>query len=426
MPDDEITSVRAWQALDSRGKPTVGVRVTTRGGAEGRAIAPAGASTGTHEARELRDGGTAYQGQGVSRAVENVRAVLAPELVGHSCLNQDDIDATVERADGTTDLGRLGANAAVAVSIAVLCAAGNHARLPLYRHVADRHGVVLPRPMINIISGGAHAAGMIDIQDVLAVPLSARTFAEAVEQASRVRDGTRLILADRGTPTALVADEGGLAAPFESNEAAIAAVSDGIERAGLRPGCDVGIAIDVAANQLMHAGGYALASESRLLTTKGLSDELLRWCTDYPVVSIEDVLSEDDWDGWKDATASLGLGRQLLGDDLFATNAGRLRRGIAAGVANAVLVKPNQAGTLSRARGVVDLARDCGYATVLSARSGDTEDTWLADLAVGWRTGQIKVGSTTRAERTAKWNRLLEIEAEAGPAAQLAPFQPRG
>ena len=308
MPDDEITSVRAWQALDSRGKPTVGVRVTTRGGAEGRAIAPAGASTGTHEARELRDGGTAYQGQGVSRAVENVRAVLAPELVGHSCLHQDDIDATVERADGTTDLGRLGANAAVAVSIAVLCAAGNHARLPLYRHVADRQGVVLPRPMINIISGGAHAAGMIDIQDVLAVPLSARTFAEAVEHASRVRDGTRLILADRGTPTALVADEGGLAAPFESNEAAIAAVSDGIERAGLRPGCDVGIAIDVAANQLMHAGGYALASESRLLTTKGLSDELLRWCTDYPVVSIEDVLSEDDWDGWKDATASLGLG----------------------------------------------------------------------------------------------------------------------
>jgi enolase len=426
VPDEEITSLLAWQALDSRGKPTVGVRVTTRGGAEGRAIAPAGASTGTHEARELRDGGTAYQGQGVTRAVENVAAVLAPELAGLSCLHQEEIDAAVERADGTADLGRLGANAAVAVSIAVLCAAAEHAGLPLYRHLAGGPDILLPRPMVNIISGGAHAAGMIDIQDVLAVPLSARTFAEAIEHASRVRHGTRLVLADRGIATALVADEGGLAAPLQSNEAAIAAVTEGIERAGLRPGSDVGIAIDVAANQLLHPGGYALASESRLLTAGGMCKELLRWCTDYPVVSVEDALSEDDWDGWKEATASLGRGRQLIGDDLFATSAGRLRRGVASGIANAVLVKPNQAGTISRARGVVDLARDSGYATVLSARSGDTEDTWLADLAVGWRAGQIKVGSTTRAERTAKWNRLLEIEAEAGPDGRLAPFRQPG
>ncbi len=278
---------------------------------------------------------------------------------------------------------------------------------------------LLPLPMVNIISGGAHAGRAIDVQDFLAVPVGASSFSEAIDWAGRVRAGTAQWLKDAGYSTALVADEGGLSATLPSNVAALEAVVAGIKHAGLKPGEDVGIAVDVAATQFAVGDAYALATEGRQLSAAGLVEELASWCDRYPIVSLEDALSEDDWNGWPLARQRL-KGRQLLGDDLFVTDPDRLRRGIADNVANAVLIKPNQTGTISTAREVVKIAREADFATVLSARSGETEDAWLADLAVGWRTGQIKVGSTMRAERTAKWNRLLRIEHELGERAQYA------
>ncbi len=274
--------------------------------------------------------------------------------------------------------------------------------------------------MVNIISGGAHAGAAVDMQDFLIVPIGATTFAQAIEWAWRVRQGTVAVAAKRGLPVALVADEGGLGPPLPSNRAALELLVDGVTRAGLRLGTEVAIAIDVAATQLLHEGRYHLAAEGRVLDGAALLDELVSWCADYAIVSLEDLMGEDDWAAWATASARLGRQLQLLGDDLFVTDLQRLERGIAAGVANAVLVKPNQTGTLSKARAVVERAQQVGYATVVSARSGDTEDAWLADLAVGWRAGQIKVGSLTRSERTAKWNRLLRIEAEAGGRALFA------
>jgi enolase len=289
----------------------------------------------------------------------------------------------------------------------------------LYAAVADGPTApLLPLPMVNIISGGAHSGRSIDVQDFLAVPLGAGSFAEAVEWTARVRAGTAEELTSRGLPVALVADEGGLGPLLPTNRSALDVLVAGIERAGLRPGDEVGIAIDVAATQFLRDDGrYVLAAEGRELTSDELVEELADWCAAYPIVSLEDALAEDDWAGWATATRQLA-GRQLLGDDLFVTNPDRLHRGITDGVANAVLVKPNQIGTLSTARSVVRAAHAAGYATVLSARSGETEDDWLADLAVGWRTGQIKVGSTMRSERTAKWNRLLRIETELGDRAE--------
>jgi enolase len=288
---------------------------------------------------------------------------------------------------------------------------------------------LLPLPMVNVISGGAHAGGLVDVQDFLVVPVGARTFAEAIEWASRVRAATAAALRERGHATSLVADEGGLAAPLPSNRAALDVLLEGIERSGLEPGAEAAIAVDVAATQLLVDGTYLLASENRSLRAEQLVDELVGWVDEFPIVSIEDPLGEDDDAGWRYATAKLAKRVQLLGDDLFVTAPERLTAGIRDGIANAVLVKPNQIGTLSDARHVVELARQAGYATVLSARSGETEDSWLADLAVGWRTGQLKVGSTTRSERTAKWNRLLQIESEEPAAtfagrAVLAPLAP--
>jgi enolase len=273
--------------------------------------------------------------------------------------------------------------------------------------------------MVNVISGGAHAGGALDIQDVLVVPLRAATFAQALEWSWRVREATAPVMAKMGAWTALVADEGGLAGPLASNEAALKAVTEGAHLAGLEPGRDVGIAVDLAANQFHRAGTYTMPLDGAALTAGEWTARLRQWSDRYPVVSLEDVLHEDDWSGWQDATRYLGGDRQLVGDDLFATNLARLERGVALGVANAVLVKPNQAGTVSRTEAVLRTAQRAGYATVVSARSGDTEDHWLADLAVGWKAGQIKVGSTQRSERTAKWNRLLEIEATAGERARM-------
>jgi enolase 1/2/3 len=410
-----IAAITAWEALDSRGRPTVGCAVRLAGGGRGEATVPSGASVGAHEAHELRDGEPRYEGLGVRRAVANVQGPIADALVGTPADDPATVDARLRELDGTPQLGRLGANAVLAVSVATLLARADADARPLYEFVADGAAPLLPLPMVNIISGGAHAGRALDVQDFLAVPVGATRFAQAIEWTGRVRAGVAAALAARGANTSLVADEGGLAAALDSNRTALDRMVEGIERAGLRPGADVAVAIDVAATQFVQADGdYAWATEGgRRFRAGELVAELSRWCAEYPVVSIEDPLAEDDWSGWRAATAALGE-RQVVGDDLFVTDARRLRRGIAEATANAVLIKPNQTGTLTSARAVLRIAHEAGYATVLSARSGETEDSWLADLAVGWRSGQIKVGSTTRSERTAKWNRLLRIEAELG------------
>lgn len=410
-----IERILAWEALDSRGTPTVACAVFVAGGGSGAATVPSGASTGAHEATERRDGGARFGGKGVREAVAAVNGEIAGALLGHDAGDQAGLDAILRDLDGTPSLARLGANAVLAASVASTLAVADARRLPLWRVLQPEGGPLLPLPMVNVVSGGAHAGALVDIQDVLVVPLGASSFAEAIEWASRVRAATAEVLRSRGHRVDLVADEGGLAAPLPSNRAAVEAVAAGIEASGLTPGEEAGIAIDVAATQLVDGSGYRLASEGRTVTAAELVAELRSWCADFPIVSIEDPAGEDDVEGWKLASRELG-DCQLLGDDLFVTSTARLADGISAGVANAVLVKPNQTGTLSDAHQVVEAARSAGYATVLSARSGETEDAWLSDLAVGWRTGQLKVGSTTRSERTAKWNRLLRLEAEHGDA----------
>lgn len=381
---------------------------------------PCGASTGAHEARELRDEGERYGGAGVRAAVGNVVGALAEAVTGLDAGDQALVDAALRDADGTPDLHRLGANAVLAVSLASAVAGAAQRGQPLYRAAATSgEPPLLPLPMVNIVSGGAHAGWSLDLQDVLAVPLGARRFAEAIEWAWRVRRATADLMRERGLATSLVADEGGLGPALGSNREALELITSAIEAAGLRPGGDVAIGIDVAATQLHADGVYRLAADGRTVDAAGLLSELASWAAEYPLVSIEDPLAEDDWAAWRAASAELD-GLQLLGDDLFVTDCERMRRGIAEGVANAVLVKPNQSGTLTSTLAVVEEAKRAGYATVLSARSGETEDTWLADLAVGWRTGQIKVGSTMRSERTAKWNRLLRIEAELGASCTFA------
>jgi enolase len=407
-----IERVLAWEALDSRGTPTVACAVRLKGGAEGEAIVPSGASTGTYEAHERRDGEERYGGKGVRGAIGAIRDEIGPALLGRDAADQAGIDAALRALDGTPNLRRLGANAVLAASVACALAAARAQGLPLWQLLAPAEPPLLPLPMVNVISGGAHAGRMIDVQDFLVVPVGAASFGEALEWAGRVRAATGEELRQLGHEASLVADEGGLAAPLPSNRAALDLLVAGIERSGLTPGSEAAIAVDVAATQLVARDGYALASEGRSLRAAELVEEIAAWIDDYPIVSIEDALGEDDGEGWGLVTGRLAERIQLLGDDLFVTSPERLRAGIRDGIANAVLVKPNQVGTLTDARRVVEIAKEAGYATVLSARSGETEDVWLADLAVGWRTGQIKVGSTMRSERTAKWNRLLRIEAE--------------
>lgn len=421
MSSTTIRQVRAWEALDSRGRPTVACRVRLAGGGQGRAAAPSGASTGGHEAHELRDGGDRHGGWGVRAAVAAVTGELAAAVLGRDAADRPAVDAAMEVADGSPLLGRLGANSILAVSLAVTLAAADATRRPLWQTLTQDPVPLLPMPMVNVVSGGAHARGALDIQDVLVVPVAATSFAQALEWAVRVRAATAELLDARGGSSALVADEGGLAGALGSNEAALSLVTDGIARAGLDPGRQVALAVDVAANQLDDGGGrYRLRVDAEVLDTAQWLDVLTGWSQRYPIVSYEDVLAEDDWEGWRQATDRLGAGRQLVGDDLFATSSLRLARGVRSGTANAVLVKPNQAGTVTRAEKVVAQAHLAGYATVASARSGDTEDSWLADVAVGWRTGQVKVGSTMRSERTAKWNRLVEIESEADGRSHFA------
>jgi enolase len=420
MSRPDVRSVLAYEALDSRGRPTVACVVRLEGGAEGEALVPSGASTGSHEARELRDGGARFEGYGVSAAVASVNGPVAGALRGVDAADQAEVDRRLRDLDGTEDLGRIGANAVLAASVACLKAAAANAGMPVYRWLAGDRRLELPMPMINILSGGAHAAGVLDFQDYLAIPVGAATFSQALEWSARVRFAASGLLAARGVATNLVADEGGLAAAVPGNEAAVALVADAIVKAGLRPMEDVAIGIDVAATQFLRDGGYDLASEDRRLTTAELVAMVSDWCGRWPILSIEDPLAEDDWDGWRACTTNLGGSAQLVGDDLFTTSQSRLERGIAGRVANTILIKPNQNGTVSGTAAVLQTARRAGYGTVVSARSGETEDAVLSDLAVGWFAGQIKVGSTQRSERTAKWNRLLRIEAEEGGNAGFA------
>lgn len=418
-----IVAVDACEVLDSRGRPTVWCEVTLAGGSRASVSVPSGASTGTYERHELRDGGVRYAGRGVRLAVRNVIEALGPAVQGLDAREQQRVDAALCRADGSASLDRLGANAVLAVSAATAVASARASGVPLYAALAEHVGVtpVLPMPMVNILSGGAHAGNALDIQDILVVPLAASSFAEALQWAAAVRDSAVEIAEQRGLQARLAADEGGLGLNLPRNADALELVVAAIEHSGRRPGSDIALAVDVAANQFQVGDRYELRLEKRMLTGAEWVDQLTEWCRCYPIVSVEDPLGEDDWGTWQRATARLG-DLQLIGDDLFVTDVERLRLGVERGVGNGVLVKPNQVGTISGALAVVEAARANGYSTVLSARSGDTEDTWLADFAVGWATGQIKVGSTTRAERTAKWNRLLVIEHQLGAAARFARF----
>jgi enolase len=422
MTDPAIALVRAREVLDSRGNPTVEVEVHCHGGVSGRAIVPAGASTGRHEAVELRDGDrTRYGGKGVRKAVANVRELIGPRISGMAATEQEAIDRALIALDGTPDKSRLGANAILGVSLACARAAAAARQVPLWRYL-DTEGLArMPLPMVNLISGGLHAGGNLDFQDFLLMPFGARSYSEALEMAVAAYRALALVLAARGFEGVLVGDEGGFGPRLHGNEQAVEMVLSAIDKAGLTPGKDAGLALDVASSHFYGDGRYSLhADGGRSLSPGEMIDLLAHWVNTYPILSIEDGLSEDDWDNWPQLTAALGGKVQLIGDDLFVTNPERLRRGIAIKAANSVLVKVNQIGTLTETREVLRLAREAGYRAVISARSGETEDDTLADLAVASGAGQIKIGSVARSERLAKYNQLLRIEEAMGPAPPFA------
>ena len=423
MPSAEfdVATVVAWEALDSRGNPTVACRVILSGGGLGQVVVPAGASIGRHEVREWRDGGQRMAGLGVRGAVEMIETHVGPAIVGRDALEPASIDRVLRSITMSQGKAFLGSNTTLAVSIASTRAVAAGLGLPLWRHLDPDWGpALLPMPMIQILSGGAHAGQVIDLQDVLVIPVAAVQFAEAIELVWRVRAAATAAARVGGHSVHLVGDEGGLAIPFRSNRAAVEFVARAIEDAGLDG--DVAIAIDVAAGQLLDANGaYRLSTESRTLDREQWIRELEAWVQSLPIVSIEDPLDDDDWEGWREAWRTIRV-EQLVGDDLFVTDVDRVQRGLDEQAANCVLVKPNQCGTLTEAAAVIRLARDAGLRTVVSARSGESEDDWLVDLAIGWRAGQIKVGSLSRSDRTAKWNRLLEIEATSRQTAMASPF----
>jgi enolase len=419
--DPTIVRVHAREVLDSRGRPTVEVEVTCRDGARGRAITPSGASTGRHEAVELRDGDpTRYGGKGVRKAVANVRELLTGRLLGLLATDQARVDRILCEIDGTPDKSRAGANAILGVSMAVARAAASSQGVPLWRWL-DADGLArLPLPMVNLISGGLHAGGNLDFQDFLLLPIGARTYSEALEMSAAVYRALSDVLTRHGFEGVLVGDEGGFGPRLHGNEQAVELILEAITAAGFAPGKDAALAIDVASTHFHRDGRYHLRADDKALTADEMTALLKRWIDTYPIFSIEDGLAEDDWDGWRNLTAVLGGRVQLIGDDLFATNPARLKRGIEEGVANCVLVKVNQIGTLTETLAVVRIAREAGYRAVISARSGETEDAFLADLAVATGAGQIKIGSVARSERLAKYNQLLRIEEEMGSAARFA------
>jgi enolase len=415
-----IIDIRGREILDSRGNPTVEVEVTLESGVTGRAAVPSGASTGAHEAVELRDGDEdRYGGKGVLRAVEAVNHEILDTLSGFDADDQVQIDQTLIALDGTPNKARLGANAILGVSLAVAKAAAEEAGMALYRYLGGVYARSLPVPMMNIINGGAHADNPIDIQEFMVAPVGADNLAEAVRLGAEVFHALRAQLSEAGHNTN-VGDEGGFAPNLASTEAALDFVMKAVEAAGYKPGDDVVLALDCAATEFFHDGQYKLASEGKTLEPGAMVDYLADLSGRYPIFSIEDGMAEDDWGGWAELTDKLGGKVQLVGDDLFVTNPARLSDGIARGVANAILVKVNQIGTLSETLEAVDLAHKRGYRAVLSHRSGETEDTTIADLAVATNCGQIKTGSLSRSDRTAKYNQLLRIEEELGPAARYA------
>jgi enolase len=415
-----IEEVSAREVLDSRGNPTVEVEVFLDGGAVGSAIVPSGASSGAHEAVELRDGDPSrYGGKGVLHAVRNVNQTIRPELIGSDAVDQVSVDHMLIDLDGTPNKGKLGANALLGVSMAVAHAAADAVELPLYRYLGGAGARRLPVPLVNILNGGKHALDSTDFQEFMIAPLGAPTFGEALRWASETFHALGALLHERGMVTT-VGDEGGYAPSLASNEAAIELVLEAIQRAGYAPGEQIAIALDPATSELFGEDRYTLAKEDRVLSTDDLVAFWADWVDRYPIVSLEDGLSEDDWTGWQSLTARLGDRIQLVGDDLLVTNTERLARGIRERAANAILIKLNQIGTVTETIEAIEMASAAGWRSVISHRSGETEDTTIADLAVALNTGQIKAGSVSRSERIAKYNRLLRIEEELGEAAEYA------
>jgi enolase len=413
----QIETVHARQILDSRGNPTVEVELALRSGARGRAAVPSGASTGEFEATELRDGGDAYLGRGVTKAVANVNGEIARAITGYDVLDQSGLDRSLIALDGTPNKSRLGANAILGVSLAAARAAAAEEGQPLWRYLGGEAARVLPVPLMNVLNGGAHADNSVDFQEFMVVPVGSDRFADALRMGAEVFHNLKKHLHDRGLGGG-VGDEGGFAPNLESNEAALEALVAGIEVAGYVPGDDVAIALDPATSEIYGSGGYELEHEGRTLSSDDLAGYWADLAGRYPIVSIEDGMDEEDWDGWKALTDRIGDRVQLVGDDLFVTNTERLKRGIDSGVANSILVKVNQIGTLTETLAAIDMARDAGYTAVMSHRSGETEDTTIADLAVATGCGQIKTGAPSRSDRVAKYNQLLRIEEALGGDAE--------
>lgn len=413
-----ISDVYAREVLDSRGNPTVEVEVYLESGAIGRAIVPSGASTGVHEAVELRDDDKSrYLGKGVLNAVKNVNEIIAPEVIGMDALDQLGIDKLMIKLDGTPNKGKLGANAILAVSMAVARAAADALDLPLYVYLGGFNAKQLPVPMMNIVNGGAHADNNVDVQEFMVLPVGAPSFKEALRMGAEIFHNLKSVLKGKGLNTA-VGDEGGFAPNFTSNEDALSSIIEAIEKAGYKPGEDVFLGMDVASTEFFKDGKYVLEGEGKSYTPAEFVDLLASWVDKYPIITIEDGCSEDDWDGWKLLTEKLGDKIQLVGDDLFVTNTERLERGINEGIGNSILIKVNQIGTLTETFDAIEMAKRAGYTAVVSHRSGESEDSTIADIAVATNAGQIKTGAPSRTDRVAKYNQLLRIEDQLGELAQ--------
>ncbi|HHY59359.1 MAG TPA: phosphopyruvate hydratase [Clostridia bacterium] len=414
----QIVDVAAREILDSRGNPTVEVDIYLEDGTVGRAAVPSGASTGAYEAVELRDKDEKrYLGKGVLDAVNNVNVHIRPEILGMNVFNQPELDRLLIELDGTPNKGKLGANALLGVSLAAAKAAANCLGLPLYRYLGGTNAKVLPVPMMNILNGGKHADNNVDIQEFMIMPVGASSFREALRMCAEVFHHLKAVLKGKGLNTA-VGDEGGFAPNLASNEAALAVIMEAIDRAGYRAGEDFRLALDVAATELYQDGKYVLAGENVTRTSQEMVEFYRSLVDKYPIISIEDGLAEDDWEGWRELTAALGDRVQLVGDDLFVTNTGRLAQGIKNDTANAILIKVNQIGTLTETLDAIEMAKKAGYTAIVSHRSGETEDTTIADIAVATNAGQIKTGAPSRTDRVAKYNQLLRIEEELGEVAQ--------
>jgi len=415
-----IKQVRAREILDSRGNPTVEVAVELSDGTTGQAAVPSGASTGKHEAVELRDGDhSRFHGKGVLQAVANVNETIAPAIIGLAATDQAIIDRRLIELDGTDNKSHLGANAILGASIAVAYAAASSQGLPLFRYLGGGDATTLPVPLLNILNGGKHAANSTDFQEFMIVPAGTINFRQALQMGTEIYHSLKAVLKDQGLDTN-VGDEGGFAPPLHSNQAAIEAVVNAITQAGYQPGRDCFIALDPAATEFYHDGRYVLTREGTSLSTAEMVEYYVNWAADYPIISIEDGLAEDDWEGWQQLTRRLGGQVQLVGDDLYVTNVNRLSQGIRQRASNSILIKLNQVGTLTETMAAIRMAQQAGWTTVVSHRSGETEDTTIADLAVAMNTGQIKAGAPCRTERTAKYNRLLRIEDELGSTARFA------